>query len=360
MCALFKPTAKLGKHGREAMKRIALAGTDGRTFAAARTISEQGHKGIIVRGTPGMKPWAEVMGYDIDFITTNGNDSMNYANALIEALRTKKIDGVFLMPEALQFEGVTDLIIEAGYASKVVGLTSRTAMLIEGDKIACKHFCGEYDIPVCNSWSKVNAKDFPQVRELCLQYIAKFGGVVLKYPYSAGGKGARVILNPWQIKPVYDQLMKDYVSDYQKMFPSTAWPLLVESWMAAIEISCVIFVDIFGHYQVLPTSMDYPERFPGPPGPHNPNTGGMAGLSPHPFENEEVMELVREFIAKPIIEGLKQKGMCRACILYPQGMLYLDGHGRPIVIRLCEINARPPEPEFQPGCRLKTCRMTRK
>ena len=60
----------------------------------------------------------------------------------------------------------------------------------------------------------MEARDYPGVLKTCLAYLHEFGGAVLKYPYSAGGKGARIMLNTWDVKDVYDGLMKDYKDAY--------------------------------------------------------------------------------------------------------------------------------------------------
>ena len=73
--------------------------------------------------------------------------------------------------------------------------------------------------------------------------------------------------------------------------------------MAGVEISFTILVDKNGHHQILPTAMDYPERFAGPPGLDNPITGGMGSISPHPLESPALMELAEATIARPLIHA---------------------------------------------------------
>jgi phosphoribosylamine--glycine ligase len=174
----------------------------------------------------------------------------------------------------------------------------------------------------------------------------------LKYPYSAGGKGARIILNSWEIRDVYDTLIKDYKDSYKMMFGGKGtWPLLIESLMSGVEISFTIFVDKNGNFQILPTAMDYPERFEGPAGKNNPITGGMGAVSPHPLETPEMMAMAGDVIARPLIEMMQDRGILRPCILYPGCFVSLDGFKRPRKIRVSEINIRPGEPEAQPVIR---------
>jgi phosphoribosylamine--glycine ligase len=150
---------------------------------------------------------------------------------------------------------------------------------------------------------------------------------------------------------VYQKLLDDYKKEYKKMFRNQPWPLLIESRMSGVEISFTILVDSGGNFCILPTSMDYPERFAGPPGPDNPITGGMGSISPHPFESPELIELVEENIARPMIQAMRAQGILRPCVLYPGCFVSFaqeEGSGlKPVSIRVCEINIRPGEPEFQ-------------
>jgi len=340
------------------MKKIAFAGTDGRTLLSAFVVSTatsdlhtETFDGIVIRGTPAMPAYVEMLNWPVSFIPTQSNSANDYSEAIIESLENGRIDYVIPMPEALLFEGMVDRVAEAGFGDRVIGLTQEGAF-IEGDKIRCKELCDEAGVPVAPSWCQVNAKAYPEILSICLEYIDKHGGVVLKYPYSAGGKGARIILNSWEIREVYDTLIHDYRDSYKKMFGKKGpWPLLIEGLMSGVEISFTIFVDARGNFQILPTAMDYPERFEGPASKTNPITGGVGAISPHPMETPELIEMAGETIAKPIISAMEQKGILRPCILYPGCFVALDGFRQPHKIRVSEINIRPGEPEAQPVTR---------
>jgi len=340
------------------MKKIAFAGTDGRTLLCALVVSsatseiyEDAFQGVVVRGTPAMPRFVETMNWPVEFIPTTGNSYDEYAAAIINAMKSGSIDYVIPMPEALLFDGLVDEVEAAGFGDRIVGL-NKSAAFIEGDKIRCKALCREADIPVATSWAEVDAQDYSTLLNICLDYIQKYGGAVLKYPYSAGGKGARIILNSWEIREVYDTLLKDYKSDYKKMFGGKGkWPLLIESLMSGVEISFTILVDKNGNFQILPTAMDYPERFEGPASKTNPITGGMGAISPHPMETPELIALAGKLIAKPLIDKMKEKGYLRPCILYPGCFVSLDNAKQPTNIRVSEINIRPGEPEAQPVAR---------
>ncbi len=340
------------------MKKIAFAGTDGRTLLSALVtataksdIYPEVFKGVVIRGTPSMPVFCDIMNWPVEFVATNSNSVEDYTAAIIAALRAGHIDYVIPMPEALLFEGLVDAVEQAGFGDQIVGLT-RSGAFIEGDKIECKKLCRDAGIPVAASWSEVDAKDYQSILAACLNYIDAHGGAVLKYPYSAGGKGARIIVNSWEIREVYDALIKDYKDSYKKLYGGKGkWPLLIESLMSGVEISFTMLVDKYGNFQILPTAMDYPERFEGPAGKSNPVTGGMGAVSPHPLETPQMIEMAGEVIAKPFIEIMKTRGILRPCVLYPGCFVSLNDAGLPSAIRVSEINIRPGEPEAQPVIR---------
>jgi phosphoribosylamine--glycine ligase len=73
----------------------------------------------------------------------------------------------------------------------------------------------------------------------------------------------------------------------------------------------------------------------------------MGSVSPHPVETPEIMEMATEKIFRPLIGAMKKAGYLRPCILYPGCFVSLDEKKKPTAIRVCEVNIRPGEPEFQ-------------
>jgi phosphoribosylamine--glycine ligase len=110
-------------------------------------------------------------------------------------------------------------------------------------------------------------------------------------------------------------------------------------------------VDKNAGFQILPTAMDYPERFEGPASKTNPITGGMGAISPHPMETPELLRMAGDLIARPLVDTMKAKGYLRPCILYPGCFVSLNNNKQPTHIRVSEINIRPGEPEAQPVAR---------
>lgn len=337
-----------------AVYRPVWIGTDGRTLLSAHVTAtarsanpQERYDGIVMRGTPGMREWCRQERWPVRFMDTDGVSAVAYARATARAFERGEIDCAIPMPEALQFDGFVDMLIAAGYGDRVIGLLRAHAFL-EGDKIAAKQFCKDGNIPVADFWDFRDARDFREIRHLCLGLLRAYGGVVLKYPYRAAGKGGRVVLDVWGIHPAWASLMHDYENDWRERCGDDAWPLLMESRMSGVEISFTALVDGRGNWQLLPSAMDYPERFAGVrPGLSNPITGGMAALSPHPMETPELMRMANERIFAPLVSLMQARGMLRPCILYPSGFVSLDADMRPTGIRLCEINIRPPEPEWR-------------
>ncbi|NNL41029.1 MAG: hypothetical protein HKO79_00895, partial [Desulfobacterales bacterium] len=83
------------------MKKIAFAGTDGRTLLCALVISTaksdiypEAFQGAVIRGTPAMPKFTEMMNWPVEFIPTDSNSASDYAAAIIRNLKAGKIDYV--------------------------------------------------------------------------------------------------------------------------------------------------------------------------------------------------------------------------------------------------------------------------
>lgn len=331
---------------------IGFAGSDGRTVLSAYTVSTTSrgkHNGIVIRGTTGMRQALYWMDWPVMCVETPGNDVAAYSDVIIEALRSRALHVVIPMPEQLQIGGIVDRMAEAGFEDRIIGLRKDGAWL-ESDKIRAKKFCERYDIPVAPLWEAVpDIRDWPKVREVCLRYIRQRGGAVAKYPFSAEGKGARIIKSPYDIRPAYDDLLEKYSkADY---YPNVCgsngpWSLLIEQWLNGIELTVTVLIDGNGNFQLLPFSLDAPERFSRPPGLDNPITGGMWSVSPHPVESPALTEMVTAIVRR-YVHGLRSEGLLRPCMVYFGCMIRLAQNGAPYEVLVLEINIRPGEPELQ-------------
>ncbi len=107
--------------------RIGFVGTDGRTLLAALETSRSkselypgDYRGVVVRGTPAMPAWAEKLGWPVDFLPVANNSAPAFAEALIKAFQEGSLDLALVMPEALIFDGLVDLVAEAGHDGKII------------------------------------------------------------------------------------------------------------------------------------------------------------------------------------------------------------------------------------------------
>ena len=155
-------------------KKIGFVGTDGRTLLAAvetsRSRSELypgAYRGVVVKGTGAMEPFAQKMGWPVDFIPVPDNSAPSYAAALIRAFQTGELDVALVMPEGLLFEGLVDRVTDAGFGDRIIGMAA-AGVEYEADKIAGKRSCEQAGIPVAPAWAEVEARDYPAVLKTCL------------------------------------------------------------------------------------------------------------------------------------------------------------------------------------------------
>jgi phosphoribosylamine--glycine ligase len=336
-----------------AKKTIGFVGPDGRTCMCAYTVStveSEKYIGAIIKGMTGMGPVMDAVrgkkNWTLKIFPIEGKTVDDYKTVILEAFENKEIDYIVIMPEDLIYEGIVDELIEAGYGDQVIGLTKEAAF-IEGDKIKAKIWMRRAGVPVA-PFKVADAKNLQQIKRIVTKFMRLHGGAVFKYPYSAGGKGSRPVFRVEDILDVWNILLKDYSENYQTLHGDDKWPLLIEAWKSEIEISFTALIDGKGNFQILPTAMDYPLRFEGPPSQTNPVTGGMAAIGMHPAETPELIKMVGRRVIQPFVEEMKKKGILRPCILYPGCRVSIDPvTGKPVDILVYEMNIRAGEPEMQ-------------
>jgi phosphoribosylamine--glycine ligase len=111
----------------------------------------------------------------------------------------------------------------------------------------------------------------------------------------------------------------------------------VEEFLDGPEVSILAFCD---GENVLPmvSAQDHKKAYDGNKGP---NTGGMGAFSPSPLYNNELHLEVIEKILKPVVRGLKDKGISYKGILYAGLILTKEGP------KVLEFNCRFGDPETQ-------------
>jgi len=336
-----------------AKKTIGFVGPDGRTCMCAYTLStveQDQFIGAIIKGMTGMGPVLDAVrgkkNWTLKIFPVSGTSVNDYKSAITTAFENNEIDSVVIMPEDLIYDGIVDELIEAGYGDRVIGLTKEAAF-IEGDKVKAKIWMKRAGVPVA-PFKVADAKNLEQIKGIVTEFMRIHGGAVFKFPYSAGGKGSRPVFRVEDILDVWNILLKDYSENYKIRHGDNPWPLLIEAWKSEIEISFTTLIDKTGNFCILPTAMDYPLRFEGPPSQINPVTGGMGAIGMHPAETPDLIKLVGDKVIRPFVEEMKKGGILRPCILYPGCRVSIDPiTGKPVGILVYEMNIRAGEPEMQ-------------
>src|SRR4030066_389146 len=111
-------------------QKLGFGGPAGRPLRAAREPSRSkselypgAYRGVVVKGTGAMEPFARKMGWPVDFIAVPDNSAPSYAAALIQAFEAKTLDVALVMPEGLLFDGLVDRVAEAGFGDRIIGVT---------------------------------------------------------------------------------------------------------------------------------------------------------------------------------------------------------------------------------------------
>jgi phosphoribosylamine--glycine ligase len=113
--------------------------------------------------------------------------------------------------------------------------------------------------------------------------------------------------------------------------------VLVEEYLAGPEISVFCITDGKTVYPMLP-AQDFKRIFDNDLGP---NTGGMGAYSPLSWTKPDLLAIVKEQIAQPVINALREQGNSFCGVLYCGLVLTYSG------LKVIEFNARFGDPETQ-------------
>ncbi|KJS14213.1 MAG: phosphoribosylamine--glycine ligase [Peptococcaceae bacterium BRH_c8a] len=243
--------------------------------------------------------------------------------AILDLVRSEKIDLTVVGPEAPLVAGLVDALEHEGYP--VFG-PRRKAAEIEGSKVLAKEIMLKYDIPT--AWYGVfdNA-------EQAASYIKKIGGpCVVKADGLAAGKGVIVAEDVDTALASVDLIMK------QRAFGAAGDRIIVEECLRGEEASILAFTDGEHVIPMLP-AQDHKRVYDDDRGP---NTGGMGAYAPAPVMTAALQKEALEKILIPTVRGMAAEGRPYRGILYA-GLMITDRG--PYVL---EYNARFGDPEAQP------------
>jgi phosphoribosylamine--glycine ligase len=242
---------------------------------------------------------------------------------ILEVVKKKKVDLVFVGPESPLTNGIVDHFMEENIP--IVGPTKK-ASILEGSKAYTKLLCRELGVPVADFEvfdDPDKAKDY--VKNVEYPVVVKADGL-------AQGKGSIVCSDAQEADKAIDQLM------VEKVFGDSGAKVVIEKKLFGTEISFFVFTD-GENIAPMPVAQDYKRAYDNDEGL---NTGGMGAYSPHSLEGEELSSLVSNKVALPLIQGFQQKeGVPYRGILY-MGLMLVDK-----IPYLLEVNVRLGDPEAE-------------
>ena len=246
---------------------------------------------------------------------------------IVSAARRGKVDLAIGGAEAPLSAGVSDLFRKNKIP--IIG-PSGEATILETSKGYTDILCRELGIPVPEF-------EIFEEKEAAKKYIdSQPYEVVVKCDGLAAGKGAIVCADKTEAHHAVD-----LVFERQKSGDWGGKSVVIQKRIYGRELSFFYITD--GHaLKPFPVAQDYKRARDNDEGK---NTGGMGSFSPHPWEGEEFIQIVTAKIARPLIDGFREKRN----ILY-QGFIYFglifeDGDiNRPVLL---EINIRLGDPESQ-------------
>ena len=234
---------------------------------------------------------------------------------VLGACKDRRIDMVFIGPEAPLVAGVADILREEGIP--VFG-PGRNAAKLESSKVFSKEFMRRNAIPT----AKAQCIDSLESLERELENMR--GKVVLKKNGLAAGKG------------VFESSDREKLYDFgEKILGNDT--LLLEEFLEGYEISVFCLID-GEQYKILPVCADFKKAQEGDVGP---NTGGMGAICPVPSVSGHLMDAIQKEVVEPTMRGMAKENLIYRGVLYFGLMVTEKGP------KLLEYNVRFGDPETQ-------------
>jgi phosphoribosylamine--glycine ligase len=235
----------------------------------------------------------------------------------------EKIDLAVVGPELPLTLGITDLFESRGL--RIFG-PNKTAAQLEGSKAFAKEILKQNGILTASFGTFTDAASAKKyLAQQKPPYVIKADGL-------AGGKGVVICLDIHDAIAVSDSIL------VQKTFGEAGEKIVIEEFLEGEEASFMVLTD-GDHILPLASSQDHKRVFDNDEGP---NTGGMGAYSPAPVVTSAMHQRILDEILKPLLAGLKTKGIRYRGVIYVGLMITETGP------KVLEFNARFGDPECQP------------
>jgi phosphoribosylamine--glycine ligase len=235
----------------------------------------------------------------------------------------EKIDLTIVGPELPLTLGISDLFESRGL--RIFG-PNKAAARLEGSKAFAKDILHQNDIPTASFGTFTDAASAKKyLAQQKPPYVIKADGL-------AGGKGVVICLDINDAITVSDAIL------VQKTFGEAGEKVVIEEFLEGEEASFMVLSD-GDHILPLASSQDHKRVFDNDEGP---NTGGMGAYSPAPVITSAMHERIVDEILKPLLAGLRNKGIRYRGVLYVGLMITQNGP------KVLEFNVRFGDPECQP------------
>ena len=301
--------------------RILIVGGGGREHALAWKLSaEPGVNEVIVA------PGSDAIADEPRVRCVEGVDPLDPATVVAVA-RHEAVELVVIGPEGPLAVGVTDALIEAGFA--VFGPTAAAAR-IEASKAYCHEIAAAAGVRMAKAAAFTDAA---AAVAYATGLAAAGAGVVVKADGLAAGKGVTVCDTAVAAERAITGLAAAHAAEHAADRP---W-VVIEERLRGPEASLIALCD--GRDAVaLPLARDHKRLRDGDEGPI---TGGMGAYSPLPDLADDAVLGLLATIHRPILAELARRGTPFRGALYAGLMLTADG---PVLL---ECNARFGDPETQ-------------